>query len=250
MSALIVAMNTVVANFEGSILWVRLTEDAVHNYEASNVDQIVETFHSTLADEFRTRFETNDQFENRFEGVLIIQSLINPGKSWAWFNGSPRPLNELTFNQIEQGIAAIEQSDSSSGVDAIHRNKYGFLFTNPIRGAGKTKLPRYINRVYTETWQTHEYDGKPVNCAAFALMYQQTTSAKSRLKYVIREAFRLQTKMQWGEYVTSDELLKYVEHKKDCRLTLIIPSLTSYTRFTREGSEYRYAEVDGTFIQR
>ena len=236
-------MDTVVVDYEGPMIWVRLTRTALDVPDEINIGNIIDTLKRAVADEFRTRFQTIEEFEQSMRGIFIVQNLNTPSKSWAWFDGALESLNRLTPAIIEEAIDAIDQSPQPFQ-NTLHSQRYGFFTQNPIRGAGKSKPPPYIKSRMLETWKEQTFHNRKINCGAFAIAYQQVTNPHQRLNTVRQKALEIQTKMQWGEYVTAEELLKYVAEYPEYRLTIIIQSINCYNRHTRAGECYLFQTDD------
>lgn len=177
-------------------------------------------------------------------GIFIIQNVNNPAKSWVWFDGQLRPLSMLTAEVIENAIDAIDQSPQPFQT-TLYTQRYGFFTRNPIRGAGKSKPPPYVKACFLETWREQTYQNKKINCGAFAIAYQQALDPTKILNVVRRRAIEIQEKMKWGEYVTSEDLLRYVDVYPEYRLTIVIQSINCYDRHTKAGAQYSFESVDG-----
>jgi hypothetical protein len=110
-------------------------------------------------------------------------------------------------------------------------------------GAANFPLPSWVcSRNYRSTWESHDYNGQIINCAAFAL---QTYISKiffgirSKSEELKSAAYELQLKFNWGAFTTFSELEVFVEAYPEYKLCIILPPVENCL-YVYTGENYRY----------
>ena len=114
---------------------------------------------------------------------------------------------------VKHLLFAFENIQQSNDAVTIHDLEWNFqIDPNTIMAGGKapTVPPTWAPRMrYRDTWEDQVYNGKRINCAAFALIrltYRYNSAPNLRIQRTLKKAYLLQKKLGWGDEVNFDEL--------------------------------------------
>lgn len=87
-----------------------------------------------------------------------------------------------------------------------------------------------------KSWESHTYlkpngIAYPITCAAFALIWTQTTPSQrtpNRFHTVLKHAYELQARFGWGDTVSMHELVAYTRLEPQIRIICFVPNLKRY----------------------
>ena len=113
-------------------------------------------------------------------------------------------------------------------------------------GSQHVKPPAYVSQTkFRSTWQGHVDEAGPINCAAFAINYLLNGTTKrydKNLQLAKKDARELQTRLNWENETSLQELNDFVELFPEYRITVFIPNATHNPTYS--GSQFEYDEHD------
>ena len=162
---------------------------------------------------------------NRAQCLERVQGVLNAtnntdNKTWDIF----RSLGDIDNNSILFILFRLTQSNAT--LEGYNLDWSFTIDTNSLMiGAGGTfPIPPWAGKVrMRETWHEHEYGGRKINCAAFAINWGLCDRPGRYLHVTIRKAFELQEALGWTEKVDYDDLKKFVMVYSKYKLNVITP---------------------------
>lgn len=159
-------------------------------------------------------------------------------------------VRDLTMRLFERLMADIHESNMDVQLEDI---EWSFIISPSsfeIGGAPKDGVvikPEYIvPKSCDPTWEHQEYEGTPLNCAAFAICYTRYKNLhrtpKQRLEAARKAAATLQDDMDWAKCISIAELGTYVNTHPYTRLTVICPQFYDHSNMTYTGASWSDAD--------
>jgi hypothetical protein len=155
-------------------------------------------------------------------------------------------INEITPQLLESILIQVQSRDELT----IETVTWRFTIDQArliVGGAQNVKIPAYVSKtMFAKTWAYHG-----VNCAAFAITHSMNHSKRWPLERTIRNAMILQNDLQWGVYVSFDQILRQIPLKfPDYRITIIVPNVFNFynsaqgVQFNHSTQKYIYLVYD------
>jgi hypothetical protein len=141
---------------------------------------------------------------------------------------------------LAQNLLEFAESIQTSGGGDLTTLSWTFIFEPGSffqGGAVDVKIPKQLDKRLTKksiervSWRAYKYEEHPITCAAFALIWNESTSYQrtpSRFKILLKRAYRLQVEMKWGPMVSLHDLKRYTEKFPQTRIIVFTPQLKKY----------------------
>ncbi len=186
---------------------------------------------------------TREQVRERVRVVLVMTSIENGNATSAT---TFQTLGEINAETMLEQLTRVQQSDTTATISTM---EFGFSFDpNSIVSGGATQVEKvvirggYENEVYKKTHSSWIYQGRPINCAAYALNYAMNSIIKryNRLHddSICQAAAELQTRLGWGAVVTLNDLRRFIQVFPEFRLTCLFAGFRDNSINTWTGSSF------------
>jgi hypothetical protein len=170
-----------------------------------------------------------------FYGGLNVQSYKKPAASnFVRYTKEKK----FTIKSFVEQIESIIDSNETFGIEDFDFY-ISFFKDDMLVGSGNFKKPKWWGKMRHEI--THkQYTDRlgPINCAAIAIVYNLEPDRYdvTKLSILKKNARKLQNDLQWGEYVSLNEITDLVKIYKDHKL--LVFNIGTRPQVIAKGSEY------------
>jgi len=152
-------------------------------------------------------------------------------------------LNDINTELLEAILTQVQSRDELT----IETITWQFVIDQNVLITGGSlgvKLPAFASKtVFAKTWKYHG-----VNCAAFAITHAMNHLKRWPLERTIRNAILLQDELNWGEYVSFDQILKQIPMKfPDYRISILIPNVFNIYN-TAQGLQFNHTNLKQVYL--
>lgn len=143
----------------------------------------------------------------------------------------------------ERDIEELFETMTQSETDLVlYQVEWSFVIspnTFTVGGADDTVAPPWVKH-NKKNWDSLADSKGPISCAAVAICRSMNTyrSDPTGFRKLLKEARLLQTQMGWTQYVSIDELSKFVELYPTYRLTCLTPAGRHFLDYTFKGAQF------------
>lgn len=151
--------------------------------------------------------------------------------------------DELYLRSIYEDLV---QSDEDLDIYQVEWSVLINVNTIRIGGSQKVKVPEWI-RSQKATWQIYEYR-RPINCAALAIEHYKAPD-RTPFQRILERAADLTLRMNWGEYITFDEVGRVMQFFPNHKLIIFSPGqIKVFQESTYVGCNYQHDETKVIYI--
>lgn len=205
----------------------------------------------SFARQFRI-FQSERDVEN-LEGALLIENMFTGRLSIAFLTSRRLETNEtfkisaITYDKLLDFFNSIHQSNESLRIQDLN-----FIFRfNPnqfVSGSGRLGLPPwYVTDDHERfTWETHEFEGTKLNCAALAIAMHEIKIQKKNPSRALPMAKGFMETFHWGEKVFYKDLEDLVKNSlRNYRIIIHVDGQCDLGYLTYTGDFYQFEKENG-----
>ena len=189
---------------------------------------------------------SREQISERISGSFIVMNRITQNESPQLETHSTVLIADIDGGLLQNLLENIQQSNAELSIEDV---EWVFLVTTNSQhlGGSAIQIPGWAKiQQVKDSFKKHTFTGIPINCGAFCIASIVTKTPKHyNLKKSIEYAYFLQKRLQWGEFVSKEEVANaFLDLKPEARLTFLRPNHDCQENDTYYGAEWKEIAMD------